>query len=230
MHPCGGGNSRWWGFVLTAHGATLTTNAPRSVYTARVNHQPNEFVKCTFNHTYEVPRAAAMQMVQMQAWTQEYRKEISELQIQMSHLISSTWTHLNMQNSTAPHKQKTVNFRDTFSMQYPPETSSEVNEQSAALNANRQRETALNVNRQHETALNGEATPYRPQQVPVQTHATWQPQANLLAWRESGRRENQPSLSQSRYSAGTNTLHHPPNVDIGRTVRQWKLQFSGAES
>ena len=83
-----------------------------------------------------------MQMVQMQALTEEYRKEISELQIQMSHLISSTQTHLNMQHSAAAHKQKTVNFRDTFSMQYPPKTRSEVNKQSAALNANRQREAA----------------------------------------------------------------------------------------
>ena len=55
-----------------------------------------------------------MQMVQMQALTQGYRKEISELQIQMSQLISSTRTHLNMQNSAAPHKQKTVNFRERF--------------------------------------------------------------------------------------------------------------------
>ena len=95
-----------------------------------------------------------MQMVQMQALTQEYRKEISELQIQMIHLISSTGTHLNMQNSAAPHKQKTVNFRDTFSIQYPPETSSEVKEQSVALNANRQREGALNAKRQREVARN----------------------------------------------------------------------------
>ena len=94
-----------------------------------------------------------MQMVQMQALTQEYCKEISELQIQMSHLISSTRTHLNLQNGAAPHKQKTVNFGDTFSMQYSPETSSEVNEQSAALNTNRQCEAALNVNRQREAAL-----------------------------------------------------------------------------
>ena len=67
-----------------------------------------------------------MQMVKMQALTQEYRKKISELQIQISHLISSTRTYLYMQNSAAPHKQKTV------------PTSSEVNEQrEAALNANR---------------------------------------------------------------------------------------------
>ena len=39
-------------------------------------------------------------------------------------------------------------------MQYPPETSSEVNEQSAAVNANWQ----------HETVLNAEAAPYRSQQ------------------------------------------------------------------
>ena len=70
----------------------------------------------------------------------------------MSHLISSTRKHLNMQNIAASHKQKTVNFRDTFSMQYPPETSSEVNEHSAALNANRQREAALNANRLREAA------------------------------------------------------------------------------
>ena len=38
-----------------------------------------------------------MQMVQMQALTQEYRKEIFELQIQMSHLISST--RRNLQSS-----------------------------------------------------------------------------------------------------------------------------------
>ena len=52
-----------------------------------------------------------MQMVQMQASTKEYRKEIFELQIQLSHLGSSTRTHLNMQNSTAPHKQKTSGTR-----------------------------------------------------------------------------------------------------------------------
>ena len=128
--------------VTNTQSTSTANNAPRSVFTTRVNHLLNDFVKCTFTDVYtnKVPRAAAMQMVQ--ALTQEYRKEISELQIQMSHLISSTRTHLNMQNSAAPHKQKTVNFRDTFSMQYPPETSSEVNEQSAALNANRQREAA----------------------------------------------------------------------------------------
>ena len=60
-------------------------------------------------------------------------------------------------------------------------------------------------------------------------YATWQPQANLPGWHEPGGRGNQPSISQSRYSAGTSTLQHPPNVDIGRTVRQWKLQFSGTE-
>ena len=98
-----------------------------------------------------------MQMVQIQALTQEYRKEIYELQIQMSQLISSTRTHLNMQNSAAPHKQKTANFRDTFSMQYLPETNSGVHEQSAALNANAQREAALNAYAQREAALNANA-------------------------------------------------------------------------
>ena len=95
-----------------------------------------------------------MQMVQMQALTEEYRKEISELQIQMSQLISSTRTHLNMQNSAALHKQKAVNFRNTFSMQYLPETNSTVHEQSAALNAKKQREAARNANAQREAALN----------------------------------------------------------------------------
>ena len=141
----------WYGTTTTVMSMTTVAytqstgtanNAPRSVFTRSVNHQPNDFVNCTFTdgYTCEVRRAAAMQMVQMQALTQEYRKEIPELQSQMSHLISSTRTHLNMQNSAAPHKQKTVNFRDTFSMQYPPETSSEVNKQSAVLNVNRQRE------------------------------------------------------------------------------------------
>ena len=55
-------------------------------------------------------------------------------------------------------------------MQYLPETNSGVHEQSAALNANAQREAALsgnaqrdaalNANRQHETALNAEARLY----------------------------------------------------------------------
>ena len=127
--------------VVYTQSTSTTNNAIRSVFTTRVNHGPDDFIKCTFTdgYTNEVPRAAAMQMVQIQALTHEYRKEISELQIQMSHLISSTRTHLNMQNSAAPHKQKTVNFRDTFSLQYPPETSSEVNEQNAARNANTQR-------------------------------------------------------------------------------------------
>ena len=155
-----------------------------------------------------------------------------------------------MQNSAAPPKQKTVNFRDMFSMQYLPETNSEVHEQSVALNANAQREAALNANaqreaalsanalreaalnanRHQETALNAEARPYRPQQAPAQMYATWQPQANLPGWREPWVRGNQPSISQSRYSAGTSTLQHSRNVDIGWTIRQWKLQFSGAES
>ena len=122
--------SDWYGTTTTVTSMTTLANtpststaknAPLSVFTARVNHQPNDFVKCTFTdgYTYEIPRAAAIQMVQMQVLTQEYCKEISELQIQMSHLISSTRTHLNMQNSAAPHKRKSVNFRDTFSMQYP---------------------------------------------------------------------------------------------------------------
>ena len=92
-----------------------------------------------------------MKMVK-QALTQEYRKEISELQIQMSQLISSTRTHLNLQNSAAPNKQKMVNFRDMFSMQYLSETNTGVHEQSAALNANAQREAALNANAQREVA------------------------------------------------------------------------------
>ena len=300
----------WYGTTTTVTSTTTVANTqststsnsvPRSVFSTRVNHGPDEFVKCTFTdgYTCEVPRVAAMQMVQMQALTQEYHKEISELQIQMSQLISSTRTHLNMKNSAAPHKQKTVNFRDTFSIQYLSETNLGVHEQSAALNANKQREAALNANsqreaalnvnaqreaalnanaqreaalnanaqreaalnanaqreaalnanaqreaalnsnaqreaalnanRQHETALNADARPYRPQRVPAQTYATWQPQANLHRWRESGGRGNQPSISQSRYSSETNTLQHPPNLDIGRTVRQWKLQFSGVE-
>ena len=261
----------WYGTSTTATSTTTVENTqststsksvPRSVFSTRVNHRPDEFVKCTFTdgYTYEVPRVAAMQMVQMQVLTQEYCKEISELQIQMSQLISSTRTHLNMQNSAAPHKQKTVNFRDTFSMQYLPETYSGLHEQSATLNANAQRKAALNANaqheaaqnanaqreaalsayaqreavlnanRQHETALNAEARPYRAQRAPAQTHSTWQSQANLPGWREHGGRGNQPSISQSRYSAGTSTLQHPPNIDIGRMIRQWKLQFSGAES
>ena len=110
----------------TTVASTQSTNAaqsgPRSVFSTGAYHRPDDLVKCTFTdgYTYEVPRVAAMQMVQMQALTEEYRKEISELQIQMSQLISSTRTHLNMQNSAAPHKHKTVNFRDTFSMQYLP--------------------------------------------------------------------------------------------------------------
>ena len=75
----------------------------------------------------------------------------------MSQLISSTRTNLNMQNSAAPHKQKTVNFRDTFSMQYLPETNSTVHEQSATLNANKQREAARHENAQRETALKANA-------------------------------------------------------------------------
>ena len=191
---------------------TQITNAaqsgPRSVFSTKAYHRPDNLVKCTFTDGYtdEVPRLAAMQMVQMQALTEEYRKEISELQIQMSQLISSTRTHLNMENSAAPHKQKTVNFRDTFSMQYLPETNLTVHEQSAALNANKQREAARNANAQREAVLkanaqreatlnatkqrdselNADARPYRPQCAPVQTHATWQPQANLPEWREPG--------------------------------------------
>ena len=67
-------------------------------------------------------------------------------------------------------------------MQYLLETISGVHEQSAAPNANAQREAALsanaqreatlNANRLHETALNAEARPYRPQRVPAQTYAT----------------------------------------------------------
>ena len=68
-----------------------------------------------------------------------------------------------------------------------------------------------------------------PQRAPAQTHATWQPQANLPGWREPGGRGSQPSTSQSGYSAGTSTLQHPPNIEIRWTVRQLKLQFSGAE-
>ena len=56
-----------------------------------------------------------------------------------------------------------------------------------------------------------------------------QPQANLPGRREPGRRGSQSSTSQSGYLAGTSIPQHPPNIDIGRTVRQWKLQFSGAE-
>ena len=226
----------WYGTTTTAtptttvantHSTSTSNSVPRSVFSTRVNHRPKEFVKCTFTdgYTYEVPRVAVMQMVQMQALTQEYRKEISELQIQMSQLISSTRTHLNMQNSTAPHKHKTVNFRDTFSIQYLSKTNSGVHEQSAALNANArrdsvlnvnaqreaalnanaqceaalsasaQREAALNANRQHETALNAEARLYRPQRAPAQMYATWQPQANLPGWHEPGGRGNQPSIS-----------------------------------
>ena len=37
-----------------------------------------------------------------------------------------------------------------------------------------------------ETALNAEETPYMPQQILVQTYATWQPQASLPGWRELG--------------------------------------------
>ena len=112
----------WYGTTTTVTSTTTVTNtqstitvnnAPRSVFTTRVNHQPNDFVKCTFtdDYTYEIPWAAAMQMVQMQALTQEYRKEISELQVQMSHLTSSMRTHLNLQNSAAYHKQKTSGTR-----------------------------------------------------------------------------------------------------------------------
>ena len=142
---------------------TQSTNAaqsgPRSVFSTGAYHRSDDLVKCTFTdrYTFEVSRVAAMQMVQMQALTEEYRKEISELQIQMSQLISSTRTHLNMQNSTAPHKQKTANFRDTFSMQYLLETNSTVHEQSAALNTNKQREAARNTNAQREAALKANA-------------------------------------------------------------------------
>ena len=102
-------------------------------------------------------------------------------------------------------------------------------QREATLSANAQREAALNANRQYETPLNAEARLYRPQRAPALMYATWQYQANLPGWHEPGGRGNQPSISQSRYSAGTSTLQHSPNVDIGRTVRQWKLQFSDAE-
>ena len=81
-------------------------------------------------------------------------------------------------------------------MQYPSETSSEVNEQSTALNA-----------------IGLTTTPYRPHQVPVQMYATWQPQANLPGWSESEGKGNQPSLSKSRYSVGTSTLQHSSNIE-----------------
>ena len=42
-------------------------------------------------------------------------------------------------------------------MQYFPETNSGAHEQSAALNANAQREAALNANAQREAALNANA-------------------------------------------------------------------------
>ena len=130
----------WYGTTMTVTSTTTvantqststTNNAPQLVFTTRVNHQSNDFIKCTFTdgYTYEVPRAAAIQIVQMQALMQEYRKETSEL-------------------------KHPVNFRDTSSMQYSPKTSSEVNEQSAALNANRQREAVLNANGQREAARN----------------------------------------------------------------------------
>ena len=43
---------------------------------------------------------------------------------------------------------------ERFAQMYPPETRSEVNKQSAALDTNRQREAALNANRQRGVAFN----------------------------------------------------------------------------
>ena len=61
----------WYGTTTTAMSTTTVANTqststsnsvPRSVFSTKVNHRPDEFVKCTFTdgYTYEVPRVAAM--------------------------------------------------------------------------------------------------------------------------------------------------------------------------
>ena len=77
-------------------------------------------------------------MVQIQVIANEYRNDLSELQIQMSQLISSTLVHLKTQNNVNLQRQRRLYFRDTFSIQYPQEVSSEANDQSAAINTDKQ--------------------------------------------------------------------------------------------
>ena len=141
---------------------------------------------------------------------------------QMSELIASTrlyaLSNRTTRNEASTQKQKTVNFQDTYRLEYIDEESSHAGPRRTATNANAQHPQALNPTAQNFTPQRDDVNPRDPQEQP-------QPHARIR--QESWGRGSLPSNSQSRYSGEGTTLHQFMNLDVGRTLRQWKLQFTG---
>ena len=199
-------------------------STPQSVFTTRQMTSPNDAVQCTLSDgkTYTMPRAVACELARVQAIAGEYDKEMRSLQGQMAELIESTRTHA-IRNSTErteanSQRPRNVNFQDTYRLEYIHEDDPISDLRNSQPRAHMQQTSALNARAQN-FVPNQDYPPQRgPRQAP-QTHAVEQ--------HEPWGRGNHQSNSRSRYSGDGTTLQHSMNLDVGRTVRQWKLQFSG---
>ena len=156
---------------------TYTTHStPQSVFTTRTAASANDPVQCTLTNgiTYTMPRAVACEMARIQRIAREYDQEIRQLQEQMSELIASTrlyaLSNRTTRNEASTQKQKTLNFQDTYRLEYIDEESSHAGSRRTGTNANARHPQALNPTAQNFTPQRDDVKSRGPQEQP-QPHA-----------------------------------------------------------
>ena len=228
--------------TMTTTTSTYSTSMASSAQSQLINSQPRTIFSTTESKsrvedtvlckladgtTYTMPRKLAVELIKAQKLAVEKEQEVNALKLHMAEVASSTQIigpTLPSATDNAKKSSKSVNFQDTFDLNYIDANAQERQEPEVQPHrpqgqTEQQRHTHLNANAPCFPA---------PGQAQQQSHIS-QTLTHPPEWPESGRGGYPPGTTSDQTSRFLSDMSRAqvPSGDVGRTVRQWKVRFAG---